>query len=69
MTMTAHPRKGVPIRQPHHANTSRPMRLIVDISISDKTDVTRLGRDVTRWLERIPGVTVHKVAKAVDGGV
>lgn len=46
-----------------HTVTNRPMTLHVDISITDKTNLERLDRDIIRQLERIIGVTVRDVER------
>jgi len=58
------PRKGIPIRQPHHRDTTRPLRMVVDFTFTDKTVMEKLARNATRWLERIPGISVHRVELA-----
>ena len=43
--------------------TNRPMCLVVDVSYTDKTNLDRIPHDVTRYLERIPGISVLEVEK------
>lgn len=42
-------------------DTTKPLRMVVDFTATDKTQMLRLERDVTRMLERITGVSVHSV--------
>jgi hypothetical protein len=38
--------------------STRPLRLVVDVTVTDKTDMDRFTHEVTRNLERIIGVSV-----------
>jgi hypothetical protein len=48
--------------------SNRRIRLVIDATVTAKTDMNTLPQDVCVKLERIVGVSVHGVAYAKPGG-